>query len=299
MAENFFIKKDQRIIGPFERHVVINMLNNGTLSAEDRVSCDKKLWQVPYAALNLIVPDNSPTRTQINIQVDPQTEFDAASAVFSEQQPTEQVEEIELDRSFKRICSDTIASLGNGSKYLYLIWQKGSNCALLAGGLAAITGILLTILSCVCFSSYYNLPPVVVYVRSLLMSLLAGAIFWLANVLIRLLVSPPPQPGRVEADFLCAMYGMMNISTVLLICNAMMFLFNKTLFTMSMMQLTAAVSFALLPIGFLLANTFAALRLHLMFNSNISAGMASLLATLEIWLTIPLFIVLQYTVYSK
>ena len=113
------------------------------------------------------------------------------------------------------------------------------------------------------------------------MSLLAGAVLWIANVLIRLLVSPPPQPSSAEADFLAAMHGMMNISAVLMICNAAMFIF------------------IMLPIGFLLVNTVTALRLHMMYNANIKSGAATLLATVEVWLLIPLFIILQHTVYTK
>ena len=297
MPEEYFIQKNNTIIGPFERSVIINMLNNGKLNADDRVSQDKKLWQPPYAALNLIIPEKA-APVRITPQENP-PEVPGAIFMPPEPEPEIQEEPFELDSSFKRILSDTVASLGNNGKYLRIIWQKGSNAVLLSGGMAAIIGLLLTISSCAMFCSCYNLPPVVIYVRCTLMSLLAGAVLWIANVLIRLLVSPPQQPASAEADFLAAMHGMMNISAVLMICNAAMFIFNKTLFSFTLLQLTAAVSLILLPIGFLLVNTVTALRLHLMYNANIKSGAATLLATVEVWLLIPLFIILQHTVYTK
>ncbi|MBE6367716.1 MAG: hypothetical protein E7052_07415 [Lentisphaerae bacterium] len=306
MADKFFVRSSNIITGPFTREVILQMLQKGSLTFSDQLSIDKRCWQNPAAALDMIIP-------ALDDKVSPAADGAAASnnvpmtaeqsfipEAAASEQPDMFPSPLPQRSTFLDILSCTAGALFNSGEYFKALYQMGTT-ALLSGGLiAAILGIGSTLLACLLFGSCYNHALVSIYLKSLMLALLSGGVFWLGNILVRAFA--PRQlktiPGRAEADFFAAMLGMMNISAVIVLTHAIMFVFNRQLFNFSMHATFVLLTIALLPITFLLANTFVALRLNLMCANQIRSGSASFLAAVEMWLIIPLYCLLQYSIYK-
>ena len=103
----------------------------------------------------------------------------------------------------------------------------------------------------------------------------------------------------MEADFLCAMHGMLNTALITIVFNASFFVFNRSLFTMTTAQIIAVLATALLPLIFFCANIITTIRLNLMDSSQLPPWLSTLLAVIMMWITVPLAGLLLWAIYWK
>ena len=282
-------------MGPFARHTLIDMLNKGRLRMSDHVSTDKISWQNPQLALDLIVPEKPapPPSTMQTCQAPPPP----AAVPADDDNDDAQIDDFTENLSFGDLLLHVVASLGNGGGYLHRINQYGSNTVLSAGVIAAVFSLIFGMLGSLIFGSCYNIAKSSLCIRTLIVILLTGALFWLGNAMLRMIRVPEKQNNAAEADFLCAMHAMMNIGVLSVILNGTAFIFNRQLFNMSPAQICAVFAVALLPLIFFSGNIILSLRMNLMGNCKMKPGVSSLLAILGFYSVIILSVLLIYTIY--
>ncbi len=299
MIKKYYIRKNNIITGPFERQTLIDMLNQGRLQLSDYVSTDKNFWQSPQDALNLIIPEKSTVPLP-----PPPTDYRKAPAApvppAVEMLPTyadEEIDDFTHKLSFGDLLLHIIASLGNGGGYLHRLNQYGSNTMLSAGITAAVFSLIFASCGSLLFGSCYNISQISLCIRTLVVILLAGALFWLGNTILRLIRSPEKQNNAAEADFLCAMHAMMNMGVISVIISGTVFAFNRQLFNMTIAQICTVVAVALLPLIFFSVNTILALRMNFMGNCQLKPGISSLLAIFGFYSVTVLSVLLLYAIY--
>ena len=168
---------------------------------------------------------------------------------------------------------------------------------LAASAAAAVLGLLFGLFGCLLFGSCYNISKLALCIRCLIVILLSGALFWLGNTMLRMIATQKREGNAAEADFLSAMHGMMNIGVISVLLNGTIFIFNKKLFTMSVSQMCAVVTVALLPLIFFSSNIILSLRMNLMGNCKLRPGAASLMAVLGFYAVTVLSVLLLYGIY--
>ena len=287
-------------MGPFERQTLIVMLNQGKLRMSDEVSADKVAWQSAQTALGLIVPEKAASQAKDHTAPAPPPPAAYPQPVmsnFSAAEDDDDVEDFPEKIGFGDILLNVIASLGNGGGYLHRLNQYSSNTMLAASAAAAVLGLLFGLFGCLLFGSCYNISKLALCIRCLIVILLSGALFWLGNTMLRMIATQKREGNAAEADFLSAMHGMMNIGVISVLLNGTIFIFNKKLFTMSVSQMCAVVTVALLPLIFFSSNIILSLRMNLMGNCKLRPGAASLMAVLGFYAVTVLSVLLLYGIY--
>ncbi|MBR2357866.1 MAG: hypothetical protein IKA65_07575 [Lentisphaeria bacterium] len=304
MDKKFFILKNNIVFGPFSRPALLDMYKQGKFSLEDAVSEDKIAWKSPAEVLDLIIPDAdrqavapAPAEDKLNKQSIPRkspkplpvkNRADQANAPVFSGYP-----------GFGELLAMTIGSLFGGSSMLKRFFCCGANSMLLGGGLMTITALLLTVLGIVFFGGCYNISYIDLGIRCSLLVLLSGATYWCINALIRGIFAREKYLCGNEADFLAAMYGMMNMAALTLVFNGTFFVFNRSIFSFTLLQITLVLAVALLPTLLFIANIILALSINFISSVKIRPDRAALLAVVSVWLSITAAAALLYTVYNK
>ena len=297
MDKKFYIRQRNIITGPFERQVLINMLNQGRLSMHDSVSTDKLTWYTPQQALGLIIPER--VKSGKDEKPSPPDPPSNTRPIIIPDEPAinEAAEDFSQKPNLADLLLNVTASLGNGSGYLSRLNQYSGNVMLTAGVIAVVFSLLFVILGILLFGSCYNVSKAVLCVRCLIVTLLSGAFFWGGNELLRVIASPEKKANAPEASFLAAMHAMMSMSVIGVVLNGTVFIFNRNLFNMSMLQISTVLAAALLPLIFFSANTILSLRINFMGNCKMSPGISSLMAVLFFYTATILSVLLLYAVY--
>ena len=297
MEKKYYICKNNVITGPFDRDFLLNMLQQNLLTLDDFLSTDKNSWQPLQKVLDLIVPDQdctdaqpgSPYTASQTLTISSANETDCFLPLSDSKLP----QQITLGD----LLLTVIASLGNGGGYLMRLNQYTGNAMLLAGGIAAVYGLLFGVFGSLLFGGLYNISKISVCLRSLTVILLAGAFLWMFNHLVRLFCQQPNHYKAAEADFLTAMHGMMNIGALTALFNSFLFIFNSSLFDMQPFQIALTVAVVLLPLIFFTCNTVLSLRMNFMGNCNMRPGTAAIAAVVEFYLTTVSCSTLLYLLY--
>ena len=296
VQDEFFIQlEDNTIIGPFERSRVLDYLKSGRLQLTTLLSHDKLNWQPLQKALNLVVinneaiPPESPCPHLSNEEPGPQIDSPVDIPAASVPQTAE--------RSFIRILADTMSAGGDAGTYLQKILRCGNfNAVIISSLLSVVIAAAAVILGCILFGSRYNLPLAQIILRTLTAVLLAGGFFWLINAIVRR-IAARRGTGCAEADFLSAMYGMMNISFALLVLNSSLFIFNSALCSADTVQKSLLLIVALPLALFFIFNAMLAMRVNFMYNARLSPAAAGFAAAAQTNMVIILCILIQQGVY--
>ena len=309
MVQKFYIRQNNIILGPFERQILINMLNTGKLTLQDDVSTDKTNWQSPEIALQLLVPDSEdlPDNAEAPIPAAPAApekptpkaaaEPESATVIDLDSCIDLDAEDFSKSPKFGDILLTVIASLGNGGGYLHRLNQYNAGTMLAAGVAAAVLSLIFSAAGALLFGSCYNVSTAAFCVRCMIAAVLSGVIFWGGSALVRAIAALPRDHKAAEADFLAGMQAMMSMSIVGIILNGSLFVFNRVLFNMRAEVITAVLLAALLPLIFFAVNAILSLRMNFMGSSRLSPGMASLWAIVTFYATAVLNILLLYAVY--
>ena len=293
MVQKYYIRKDNIITGPFERPQLIDMFKHGRLQMTDQLSADKISWLPPQLALDLIVPEKEVSGSAQPIKDDTPPVIVVNTCTNTTDNDV-QDEDFTQELNFFDILLHVTASLGNGSGYLKSINQYSSSTVIYAGVTAAVLSLIFGISGCLLFGSCYNISTLQLCLITPTVLLFTGILFWLGNTLLRSVKQPEKQNNAAEADFLCAMHAMLNISVISVILYGTGFIFNTTLFDMTTLQISAVFAAALLPLIFFAVNIILSLRINFMGNCQLKAGTASLLAVLGFYLVIILSALLIY-----
>ena len=302
MPQRYFTRKNNIITGPWERSSILQMLKNSQLQVTDELSVDKQNWQSIKVAFDLIIPEE----TVIHLEEPEQdpvkaTLLPASTHVPPKQQlpqPKPQLDDPAVNNTPWRIVADILGSLGNGSGYLQKLWAKGSLVLIVSGLVMLLLSVVFTLVGCILFAQRYEVPLAGFYLRTLCFVLYCGVWFWLFNVLVKIGASPENHQFSNEVNFLAAMHGMMNISVIAVLVNALA-VFLPQLLELHGGGLYCSLSGLTLIFGFFLLNIIVSLRINFMGGSNLGAGWSTFWSLIELWLLLPAWLWILKELYHN
>lgn len=298
MNKTFFILKNNIVFGPFSRQVLLDMYKKGKFAITDAVSEDKINWQSPAEVLDLIVPEASQTEPQTDPLANIE-KLEPRKPLPLQKKSAETGENVQTAYpGFGALLAMTLGALFAGASMLKRFFRCGANSMLLGGGLMVLTALLLTVLGIVFFGGCYNISYLILGIRCSLLVLFTGALFWCFTAVIRAVNKTKSYCGH-EADFLTAMYGMMNMAALTMVSNGVFFVFNRAVFSMTLHQTAVTLGIALLPVLLFIANTIFALSINFISSVKIRSDLAVFLAVTAFWLTAVAGVILLYTIYKN
>lgn len=293
MLKNFYIEQQGKISGPFSRRNLEELLKNGSVQANDRISHDRISWYAAGSAVELLFPDfpEPPEITEISPESTPEQQ---AVILPSPEKTTQSGTPYEK----KDIFLTVTAILGNGAENFLKFGSFSANAIISGGILCIVLSVFITFYACLLFGSLYNLSIMEIISRSCTFVLVAGVLLWLLLLPAQTFAGKQPKRHIHEMAFLAGMAGMMNMAAFTLITHSVMFVFNSVLFEQIFWRSTVWLLAALLPAGFFLCNTVSILRSFLLDNTAMNRAQTMIYAVITLWLTAPLYVILIQKIYT-
>ncbi|MBE6369127.1 MAG: hypothetical protein E7056_03075 [Lentisphaerae bacterium] len=317
MQDRFFIRDTDNIItGPFTRQHLLEQFNSAKLSVNEVVlSDDKSTWLPPETLLSELIPENPDNVAEFTPEPPPAATDNSdaeADAGAEAPQPLENADTqaekepvaeniCHADRTFKRLAGDTVAVLFNSQSYFYRLAVKGPSAMLTAGLLAISGSVMITLLGGVLFAGRYETGTALFFIRSFVQCIASGILLWLFNLMINEFSKSGKKQKyyQMETDFLSAMLGNMNISLLVMIFNATLFMWNRNLYQMNRIQSILLAAAVLFMAMYVLGNTFLLLRINLRKNAQLRRFTSAVLAAAEMWAIVLLSYALLHPIYRN